>query len=975
MKSSFIIIACERRLILYLQYRMTTHSRNNSEGLPTSCGGFLELELSESIDNNNDDSEDHQSLLSSRNKTNNNSSSSLSKLAKQLTSPLSSHRRPSKPIQPTSQPNFITKFWLESSITDRRSIAIILFFTLLTIALQWIHGGRYHENKFHIDGFDNNVNYSTISDNINVFSSGSGGGGRGKGEEVYSEYYSISTDIKLQYATWHKVAYSNLSNIQLHSNYTLPISNWNVHPKERYDRFPSVYDRVQYYMGSYYNKSLPLYGSTFYKAIYINYKTTRNYGPFASILINLYNLNQQQLMECYTNKKELKVFSPYCRDYIDIAILSKEGTANVLSYIGDGLPFVSEKLRDYPLFAKVRPFCDSNHRDTVSNATSSIESSNIESKGSSCKLQQNVARSIETILLPLNRHRHYGIVSSVPENDIPYEQKIPKAVWRGQYGKPSNRDSDSMTTDDIKYALVYQHLNSTIVNAKYSKHIKDAPSHLIGQYLDMSQQLKYKYIISIEGNDVSSGLKWMLFSNSIVLTPSFTWESWTMEGMLKPFVHYIPINNDMSNVEEMIEWAESHPEESKLISERSTLFIYDLLFHPNAAEDEIRIMIGIMERFENNFGHDLTRRQKSSRENNPLLQHVHWDKHPFDRSQRFPSIDERVKYVMGKWYHNNNNSTISMTRSNLQKISSLEKLNNNIGDYIASGHLFIANGEHISECAATNSTYSHGIRELCQSSLPEFDERNTADLKSNSFHRLQESDGYPELKLAEVSSWRHDEKGLKESKRVLLDDTVKLLCYFGDCSHDEEHYPYFARHRRSDEAILWPFGIESSSAITKTTYLQSLDIPFDKKHLLYMTLDEVIREEDEVYEVVNKVQIKTLLSHRYILVSDRQDRITNDLLWLLLSQSVVLMSAERQTTSWLMEGLLEPNVHFVPVVASDHSNVTDTIKWCKDNTEEVKLISERATLFVYDTLFHSTAEKENEEVKFQVMERYSELFG
>jgi len=141
-----------------------------------------------------------------------------------------------------------------------------------------------------------------------------------------------------------------------------------------------------------------------------------------------------------------------------------------------------------------------------------------------------------------------------------------------------------------------------------------------------------------------------------------------------------------------------------------------------------------------------------------------------------------------------------------------------------------------------------------------------------------------------------------------------------------------------------------------------------------MTLDEVIREEDEVYEVVNKVQIKTLLSHRYILVSDRQDRITNDLLWLLLSQSVVLMSAERQTTSWLMEGLLESNVHFVPV-ASDHSNVTDTIKWCKDNTEEVKLISERATLFVYDMLFHSTAEKENEEVKFQVMERYSELFG
>ena len=53
-----------------------------------------------------------------------------------------------------------------------------------------------------------------------------------------------------------------------------------------------------------------------------------------------------------------------------------------------------------------------------------------------------------------------------------------------------------MTTDDIKYALVSNHLNSTLIDAKYSKHIKDAPTNLIGQYLDMSQQLKYKYIIS-----------------------------------------------------------------------------------------------------------------------------------------------------------------------------------------------------------------------------------------------------------------------------------------------------------------------------------------------------------------------------------------------------------------------------------------------------------------------------------------------
>jgi hypothetical protein len=42
----------------------------------------------------------------------------------------------------------------------------------------------------------------------------------------------------------------------------------------------------------------------------------------------------------------------------------------------------------------------------------------------------------------------------------------------------------------------------------------------------------------------------------------------------------------MSDVEEMINWAEDHPEQTRIIAERSTLFIYDLLFHPDAARDE-----------------------------------------------------------------------------------------------------------------------------------------------------------------------------------------------------------------------------------------------------------------------------------------------------------------------------------------------------------------------------------------------------
>ena len=122
--------------------------------------------------------------------------------------------------------------------------------------------------------------------------------------------------------------------------------------------------------------------------------------------------------------------SPYCRDYIDLAILHSEGTANIIHNIGDGLPsYIPENILQYPLFAKVRPFCVGHEKNDFVNKI--------------CYHDEKV----EPIILPLNRKRHFGVASTVPENDIPLEKKIAKAVWRGMYGKTHARLAD---TNDIK---------------------------------------------------------------------------------------------------------------------------------------------------------------------------------------------------------------------------------------------------------------------------------------------------------------------------------------------------------------------------------------------------------------------------------------------------------------------------------------------------------------------------------------------
>lgn len=740
----------------------------------------------------------------------------------------------------------------------------------------------------------------------------------------------IGDDVINEYDKWHTLVW-NLSNIRLRSaNWTPVIYDWKNHPAKRNDRFPSIAERIRYYMGKWYDKSIPMYGKEFQADAYIQRKSTREYGPYSNILVDF--TNKDNLWNCYNSKKEYKVFSPYCRDYMDIAILHSQRSANILQYIGDGVPHVTHEIRKYPIFGKVRPLIPYDDNTTMA--------------------------AVRPIILPLNRKRHYGITSDVSNNDVPWEQKVSKAIWRGKYDTPRTRH--------IAYSLVSKYVNSTLVNAKFSKHTTGAPHDMVGEYKTMKEQLIYKYIVSIEGNDVSSGLKWMLLSNSVVLTPPFTVESWAMEGSLKPYVHYLPLKSDMSNVEDMIQWAEMHPKETRLISERSTLYIYDMFYHPDAIEDERQVMIGIMERYEHNFGYDEEMRKRQSYFMTPQLDHGY----PLERAKQrlSPSIDERVKFLMGKWYHNID--ALSMHRSNIRQIITASHtilLHNNV----SSDCLFIASGQLLSACAMDdNNQYPTDIRLMCQSSLQHFDERNTADLKSNSFNRLLQSKAGRKIKLGPVSSWNKDNTTTmnKESKRVILDDTIKILCYARSCiTHDDNHVPYFANYRHSNDAILWPFSDHHSDYFIDL--LKHNDINFENK-IPRSSSDELTynnESSDRIYHIRDRLQ------YRY-LVAAREGTVNDDLVWMLLSQSVVFMSDTRQQgalTSWMMESFLEPYVHYIPI-ASDYADVDEKVAWCENNLDKVEIISQRATVFVHNLLF---AEKENEEVKFQVMERYSKIFG
>jgi len=85
--------------------------------------------------------------------------------------------------------------------------------------------------------------------------------------------------------------------------------------------------------------------------------------------------------------------------------------------------------------------------------------------------------------------------------------------------------------------------------------------------------LESKFIMSLEGNDVASNLKWIMSSNSIAVSPHLTCETWFMEGTLIPDYHYIEIKEDFSDLKEKLQYYIDHPEKANEIIQHAHEYV------------------------------------------------------------------------------------------------------------------------------------------------------------------------------------------------------------------------------------------------------------------------------------------------------------------------------------------------------------------------------------------------------------------
>ena len=181
-----------------------------------------------------------------------------------------------------------------------------------------------------------------------------------------------------------------------------------------------------------------------------------------------------------------------------------------------------------------------------------------------------------SVMLNLDKVRHFLFV----DDQKAWRDKRDVAIFRGDLGiLKENRNIFMRRFADGQSAMV----DAASTNC-WEEHPEWQKAKVtIGEHLD------YKFIMSLEGNDVASNLKWVMSSNSIAVTPRLTCETWFMEGKLIPNYHYIEVNDDFSDLEERLTYYIDHPEEAEAIIRHAHEYVSQ--FHDKQRERLISLMV------------------------------------------------------------------------------------------------------------------------------------------------------------------------------------------------------------------------------------------------------------------------------------------------------------------------------------------------------------------------------------------------
>lgn len=177
------------------------------------------------------------------------------------------------------------------------------------------------------------------------------------------------------------------------------------------------------------------------------------------------------------------------------------------------------------------------------------------------------------VLMNLNKIRHFIFV----DDKIRFQDKKDLLVWRGK----------AYVEHRIEFLKKFHDNPLCNIGQTNTKHDMDVPWQK--PKMSLANQLQYKFVLCIEGNDVASNLKWVMSSNSMAFMVKPTYETWFMEGRLIPDHHYVLLKDDYSDLEEKIAYYSKNIDAALAIIENANSYVDQ--FKDQKREDTVSLLV------------------------------------------------------------------------------------------------------------------------------------------------------------------------------------------------------------------------------------------------------------------------------------------------------------------------------------------------------------------------------------------------
>ena len=197
--------------------------------------------------------------------------------------------------------------------------------------------------------------------------------------------------------------------------------------------------------------------------------------------------------------------------------------------------------------------------------------------------QHHRRKGLAAIVHPFSQHHQYTSSGLPPVNDtIPFAEKLPKIFWRGSltahldtpFGritagrllKMNNLDDGQklpFLRQSPRFALCEAYANSDFVDAglviPWGEQGYPAQPAALERFCrprsPVEEHCRYRYVLALDGYDGPSCWFWMVSTNCLIFRQE---SSWLMFGdcYFEPWVHFVPIAADGSDLEEKFLWCE-----------------------------------------------------------------------------------------------------------------------------------------------------------------------------------------------------------------------------------------------------------------------------------------------------------------------------------------------------------------------------------------------------------------------------------